>query len=73
MYKLWVNFDDYVVAVDAYDYDYIEERDFTDENGFQMTFYNYNEAVEWINKNIKPEKIHPRDKKPKFRREEYLL
>ena len=54
------------------EYDYDQDRFFTDEDGYQLKFDTEEEAEEWLNENIKPELIDPEHRRLKFNRLDYF-
>lgn len=62
-----------VVCMQWFDeYDYDQEKFFTDEDGYVLQFDTEKEAEEWLNENIKPEMIDPEHRKAKYNRKDYL-
>jgi len=62
-----------VVCMQWFDeYDYDEDKFFTDEDGDVLKFSTEDEAERWLNKNIKPELIDPEHRKVKFNRQDYF-
>ncbi len=62
-----------VVCVQWFDeLGYNQDRFFTDEHGHALEFDTEREAEEWLNENIKPEKIDPEHRKVKLNRKDYL-
>ena len=54
------------------EYDYDQDRFFPNDKGEPLKFYSEDEAIEWLNENIKPELIDPQYRKIKFNREKYF-
>lgn len=75
-YRLYVTKEDYVTVV-CFQYfdedDYDENRFLCDEDGVRLMFDTEDEAIQYLNQNIKPEKIHPDYKRTKFHRSNYFL
>lgn len=62
-----------IVCLQSFDErDYDQDRFWRDESGDHLVFDSEKEAAEWLNKNIKPEKIDPEYRVTPFRREDYL-
>lgn len=62
-----------VVCMQWFDeYDYDQEKFFTDEDGYVLQFDTEKEAEKWLNENIKQEMIDSEHRKAKFNRKDYL-
>ncbi|MFS0905681.1 hypothetical protein AB3N02_21795 [Priestia aryabhattai] len=64
-----------IVCMQWFDeYDYNEEDFLTDEDGDRYMFHTKNEAIDWLNENVKEEYIDDEYKhaSPKSKREKYL-
>lgn len=53
--------------------DYYEDRFMTDEDGYRLRFDYEEDAIKWLNQNVKPEMIDDDYRRLKFTREDYLL
>lgn len=76
-YRIYLSSKDdkfHVVCMQYFDeYNYDEDKFMTDEYGERLMFDTEDEAIQWMNENMKPEFIVDEYKKVKFRREDYLL
>ncbi|MDF2534068.1 MAG: hypothetical protein K0R18_225 [Bacillales bacterium] len=64
-YGIYVTPEDYVAHVKVADYDehtFDETRFFKDKYGDKLKFYSEEEASEWLNENVKFDKIYPGDR-----------
>lgn len=74
-YRIYVTREDLVAVVtmqwfDESDYD--ESKFFTDEDGERLKFDDEDKALEWVNTHVKPDKIHPDDRRVEFNMDNYL-
>lgn len=67
--KLTVVGDNDFYISDGYD----ETKFFMDESDNIIEFYTEDKAIEWLNKNVKPDRIDPDYIKIKWNREDWLL
>jgi hypothetical protein len=62
-----------VVCMQWFDeYDYHEDRFMTDDDGERLKFSSEEDAVRWLNENVKPEMIDPKYLSVKYNRNAFL-
>lgn len=67
---------DYITVVSMQDFDerdYTQDNFLTDVHGYKLRFECEDEAIKWINENVKPEKINPEYRKKKVVWKDYLI